>query len=282
MVASFGSWYCDRPRTGRVGHPVGRRSAARRTTDSSSDRVSGRSCPQARWRVRRWHRAEARRSSRQIEQERRSHVHAFERSRRRSPGFGRSGNFRFGVAQVNERDDVLVVRVPATFSTPAATGPRDTSECLRQSAVVALSGAFLNGPAWIRTRDQRIMSLPRRREPPRPDETFPCSGTVSASAPSTWSRRVSAVLFATCLPRSSAPARVLEVDGAGLEPPTLSLSSRSRVRVSALLFAQSSWLSGSSASEHSTERQRTPSVATVATVATRIQMSATVRSPTRP
>src|SRR5262249_40594096 len=35
-----------------------------------------------------------------------------------------------------------------------------------------------NGPAWIRTRDQRIMSLPRLREPPRPDETFPCLSLV--------------------------------------------------------------------------------------------------------
>jgi hypothetical protein len=62
-----------------------------------------------------------------------------------------------------------------------------------------------------------------------------------------------------------------KVGGTGLEPVTPSLSTRSGVRVSSLMFAQSAWLSGISwASEHLTERERTSNVAIVAT---RIQMS---------
>jgi hypothetical protein len=62
-----------------------------------------------------------------------------------------------------------------------------------------------------------------------------------------------------------------EVGGTGLEPVAPSLSTRSRVRVSSLMFAQSAWLSGNqSASERLTERERTSSVAIVATG---IQMS---------
>ena len=40
------------------------------------------------------------------------------------------------------------------------------------STSTAFAG-FLSGPAWIRTRDQRIMSLPLSREQPRHSEIFP-------------------------------------------------------------------------------------------------------------
>ena len=61
-----------------------------------------------------------------------------------------------------------------------------------------------------------------------------------------------------------------EVGGTGLEPVTPSLSTRSSVRVSSLRFAQGAWLSGISRRANLTERERTSSVAIVAT---RIQTS---------
>jgi hypothetical protein len=53
--------------------------------------------------------------------------------------------------------------------------------CRRLPPSAGLAG-LLDGPAWIRTRDQRIMSLPLSREPQRPDETFTCSSYVFALA----------------------------------------------------------------------------------------------------
>jgi hypothetical protein len=51
-----------------------------------------------------------------------------------------------------------------------------------ESTEKILTGAFRNGPAWIRTRDQRVMSLPLSREPQRPDETFTCPSYAFALA----------------------------------------------------------------------------------------------------
>src|SRR5262249_25181042 len=73
--------------------------------------------------------------------------------------------------------------------------------------------ALVDGPARIRTRDQRIMSLLLRREPPRTDETFPCLGHRFRVTGFDWSRPVSALLFPTCLPRLRALAQGDRSDG---------------------------------------------------------------------
>jgi len=54
--------------------------------------------------------------------------------------------------------------------------------------------------------------------------------------------------------------------GTGLEPVTASLSIRGSVRVGPLMFAQNAWSSGiSRRAKHLSERERTPTVAIVAT-----------------
>jgi hypothetical protein len=68
-------------------------------------------------------------------------------------------------------------------------------------------------------------------------------------------------------PAKTAPKRGFKkVGGTGLEPVTPSLSTLSSVRVSSLMFAQRAWLSGiPSPRERWSERERTPSIAIVAT-----------------